>query len=519
MKRPPPSFEPRGRAELKAELLARARSWIPEWQPDDPAADPGMALLRIAARIESEVTRRLAQVPQKSYRGLLAWLGVRGRPGSAARVPVAFRLNPNAAPLDVATPVQMRATALDESVMLEVRDVLNLRASSIVTMIAADETRDRWFRAPPGLFSLEPPAAVPGRWNLRANASAQSTRLQLDPPQGLASGDVLVDEKGNEYEVAAAKDGLVSVAPPVRAGGLRHDAVLTRASVFRPFDAGATDQQKHELYFGADRLFDVKDSVVFEVTADGALPPDATWDFWGLPPEDVKGEPEPKPGWRAMSPVTCGGRLFLLKPGGEIVQHEFWGKSTRWIRARFDVDASGKRRQADALRLRIVLAGAPADDKANGIEKDCKEIADWIAGQRAKPGPQKDGKSHAGIEWQGIAGTAPLVMGSPFYPLGVEPRLFDAFYLGSNEAFSKPGATVTCHFALGDQLESPSAALDDDAVAAIGIDGRLHVMLGLKVAAPSTLRTFSTQPKGEDGRPVSLDTSVRPGVLKVNDAA
>ena len=38
---------------------------------------------------------------------------------------------------------------------------------------------------------------------------------------------------------------------------------------------------------------------------------------------------------------------------------------------------------------------------------------------------------------EAIANTTPVVLDIPFYPLGREPRLFDAFYLASPEAFSK----------------------------------------------------------------------------------
>ena len=47
------------------------------------------------------------------------------------------------------------------------------------------------------------------------------------------------------------------------------------------------------------------------------------------------------------------------------------------------------------------------------------------------------------------------MLSTPFYPLGREPRLFDAFYLGAKEAFSKPYARIEVCFKTG---QSPGSA-------------------------------------------------------------
>ena len=49
-----------------------------------------------------------------------------------------------------------------------------------------------------------------------------------------------------------------------------------------------------------------------------------------------------------------------------------------------------------------------------------------------------------------MANTTPLVLDSVFFPFGKEPRQFDAFYLGSKEAFSKKGAEVVLDFEMAD---------------------------------------------------------------------
>ena len=84
---PTPHFDQRKRKELRVELLARARMWMPEWQPGS-GPDVMTTLLEIAARLDAEVTQRLDRVPEKSLRGFLHWLGRRGRSGCGAAFPM-----------------------------------------------------------------------------------------------------------------------------------------------------------------------------------------------------------------------------------------------------------------------------------------------------------------------------------------------------------------------------------------------------------------------------------------------
>ena len=89
---PPPRFETRRAAEFAAELLARARAWVPEWGLTDGEPDFGRALLEIAARFNSDVAERLDRAGDKMRRGFLDWLAVRGKAARPARVPVVFKL-------------------------------------------------------------------------------------------------------------------------------------------------------------------------------------------------------------------------------------------------------------------------------------------------------------------------------------------------------------------------------------------------------------------------------------------
>src|SRR5215469_11813013 len=89
---PPPSLEKRRQKDFEAELLERARAWIPQWALADDEPDFGRALLRIAARFSSEVAERLDCGGEKMQRGFLDWLAVRGAAARPARMPVVLKL-------------------------------------------------------------------------------------------------------------------------------------------------------------------------------------------------------------------------------------------------------------------------------------------------------------------------------------------------------------------------------------------------------------------------------------------
>ncbi len=446
----PPSLDSRRWTALRRELLQRAQGWIPEWQPSDPTVDFGRALLHIAARLEAEVTQRLDQVALKSYRGFLSWLGVRGLAPRAARVPVAFGMTPGSASIVADPPVQMQASTAAGPVVFETQSSFTLCATNLVALIGADPAADRYFRPPPGVLSLTAPPALPNQWSLQTPAAPNATQLQLDPPLGLDVGTVLENpQSGSQYRVTAGTGGLVTIDPSLGAAGLVQEAQLVRSVIFDPFGGKAINLQQHALYLGADKTFDVTTAVGLQVSGQGTLPMDAAWSYWGTAPNKA-------PSWIPMTPVADGTNLFLFKPAGAFEKLQIAGVTTRWIKV---VPGSGSltpNTSVSALQLTIGCApsaGWPTDIQ-NALAKDTTPI-----------------------KLQGIAGTAPLVLDQPFYPLGNEPRLFDAFYLGCAEAFSKAGAKVTIHFGLGTALSGPAAALTfalERLVLGIGLDRKLH---------------------------------------------
>jgi hypothetical protein len=126
----------------------------------------------------------------------------------------------------------------------------------------------------------------------------------------------------------------------------------------------------------------------------------------------------------------------------------------------------------------------------------------------------------SGVE--GIAGTTPLVLDAGFDPFGREPRQFDAFYLGSKEAFAKPLAFVDLSFVLGSAVSTARAAIGiaDGSYWTFGVseDSRLQIIAhGVSAAGAPTVRfpPLAVQPETGEHRPIPLNTGARPGAVSV----
>ena len=80
-----------------------------------------------------------------------------------------------------------------------------------------------------------------------------------------------------------------------------------------------------------------------------------------------------------------------------------------------------------------------------------------------------------------MANTTPLVLDGQFFPFGKEPRQFDAFYLGSAEAFSKKNAQVKLQFGMADASFEALACLRtgplaNQFLAGVAKDGYLYLL-------------------------------------------
>ena len=456
-----PRLDTRRASELEAELSSRARAWLPEWSLDEESRDFGRALLKVAARFGSEVTERLDRAGDRLRLAFLDWLAVPAQAARPARLPVVFKLAGSArSPVlaDAGTRMQVEAAGL--SVILETERPVFLVPGALETLVGVDAGKDAFYLPPPGLTTLESAVPQPAQWLLKSFASAGAMRLQLDPEVGLAK-DVLIEGGGSQYRLAEEPDqDIVTLDRPLE-DDLPPGSVVKRVAAFAPFDTGVHNQQLHALYLGHETLFDIEAQAVIEILGANTLSEGVQWEYWGKNPvsgSDAIAWWPLEPGDEAAQQISDG--IVLMKPRGAIEALEVAkDRKSRWIRAvTTNVSGTGSLLTSDKIE---VLVNCSHD------------------GQLAIP-PPPDGEPE-GPTAEGMASTTPLVLNNVFFPFGKEPRQFDAFYLGSQEVFSKHGADVTLDFEMADTTfaalsAARSGSFAETLLAGVGQDRALHLL-------------------------------------------
>lgn len=417
---PPPRLEKRRSSDFAAELQARARAWIPAWAIADDESDFGRALLQIGARFSGEVAEQLDGAGAKLRDGLFDWLGVHGEAARPARIPVAFKFADKAIdPALAPARSRLQASVDGASVVFETETEVQLVPARLERIVAVEA--DHFYLPPPGLASLEPVLPLPEQWALKSFAAPGARRLQLDPDEGLLAGGLLGSE-GQRFRITNADKGLVTIEPPLR-DGLAQGAIVQKVAQFAPFDGLWNDEQLHALYFGSADLFDITAQATLDILGAQSLV-GVAWQYWGKraaaeDPEAVTWQPLTK-----ATEQTDANALILHKPKGAVEPREIVkGMGARWIRAVAP--------QVDHVLLGVEKLSVRINH--DPVSATCQSAA---------------GKDSVGFE--AISNTTPLVVDSVFYPLGREPRQFDAFYIGSAEAFSKKDAQVQLCFEMAD---------------------------------------------------------------------
>ncbi|QWW71208.1 baseplate J/gp47 family protein [Rhizobium sp. WYJ-E13] len=449
-----PRLENRRTADFQRELDARAATWLPNWNRDENSPDFGLALLKIAARFSSEVAERLDFAGDKMALGFLDWLGMKAEAARPARVPVAFKLADTAtAPVTAPHPVKMQADAGD-AVTFETETDLRIVPGAIEFVVGVDPANDRFYLPPPGIASLEPIEALPTEWRLKSFAAAGATMLQLDPGFGLSEG-MIIAIGDTQYEIRKAQDDLLTIEPPLVADAIENQTVVRKVTTFRPFD-GARNRQEHILYIGDSDLLDIEAAGSIEIAGLPPLGDAVTWEYWGKTenpsnPDDVDAR------WRAIEDpgAGSGGTIRLTKPKGAVEETQVGAAQARWIRARQVM--STEMTSVDGVELKI--NPLPPGET---VPEDIKTV-DWTRLLRPDV-------------FVNSASSPP----SNFYLLGREPRMFDTLYLGSDEAFSKAGATAWMQFDIADSvfqsMSGTNTGVFGYVIAAIDARGALHLL-------------------------------------------
>jgi hypothetical protein len=450
-----PQIETRRAADFLAELRERARAWIPDWDLSDAQGDFGQAVLDVSARFSSEVAERLDQAGDKMRCGFLDWLGVRGEAARPARMPVVFKLSDSAQASVVAVaPIRLQANAGAVPVVFETEKSLTIIPAKLQMIVAADPANDAYFLPPPDLSSLAAIEQLPTQWTVKSFAPAGATALQLMPGVGL-SPDVLIELNGRQYTIKTADKDLITIDRPLEAAANK-DTEVAKVAYFEPFDPAAANQQEHILYIGDSDLLNVEAAATIGVQNAAGLGSGVKWQYWG------KHGTSETVDWQDLTPSTVQnqpGMLLLDKPAGSMEQVDVNGHNARWIRA----------------YAKTVLPGQPPFT-ASRLAIEINPSVGCMLG----PCPPPDGTPS--IQADAMANTTPLVLDNLFYPLGKEPHQFDAFYVGSSEAFSKANAKVQLCFEMADRTFHALTAVRGISFGAsrvlvgVGRDRALHLL-------------------------------------------
>jgi len=480
-----PQFEGRRKEELSAELRKRAQAWMPSWDLSGGERDFGHALLEIAARFSSEVAERLDNVGEKMRRGFLDWLAVRGTAAKPTQLPVVFKLADAAQePVLASAPVQLQAEAEGSPVVFETERDLRVVPGRLEVVVGVDADNDKFYLSPPGLNDLKPLEPLPTQWVLKSYASAGATKLQLNPDAGLKP-EMIIEAAGQQYRIVQVDNEIVTI-DPVLQSEIQQDTIVRKVTTFSPFDGIAINRQEHALYLGHMDLLNIESAATIEVVGATALRTGVTWQYWGK--VDGNGEDDWQPLELAKADEQRDDAVVLRKEKGAVEPRNIDRNNSRWIRAITNVvKAEDAPFTVDQLSLRINSFGCiPNSLPCPSAVSTTSPIA------------------------EALTNNTPLVLSEPFYPLGREPRQFDAFYLGCDEAFSKRAAEAQICFQMADATCLAYTAVSEghyanQIVAGVGKDRTLHLFRLSPTGAVTLFRGPLRPP-----RPVDPSAQLRP---------
>ncbi|MCL4707736.1 putative baseplate assembly protein [bacterium] len=524
MAREKPKIDPRKFSDLLALLKQRLPHYTPEW-PGADDQDSGVALLKLFSHLTESVIKRLNQTPHQNLVAFLSMLGIKLLPAEPSRVPVRFKLvagTSNEVLVPQRTQTTSAATDTRPELPFETEEDLLATPSPLVSVFSIDPEKDAIYQPPLGFLEREMPYTSAVAYALISFSRAGSSTLQLDHTDNLAPGDLL---KLTGVAAASSIASQACVCPPlteesettaatvaeyvpiaeikgtivVLSTKLMHDYApgtpVEKITKFHVFES--RNLQEHILYLGHKDLFNVKSPVLFTLnitlmagTEQGLEPLQVAWEYWG----EIKGQEGTD--WQAFTVQLDGsdglsqnGKIELLKATeGEIKEFEVNGIKNRWMRAKLQEPLP-----ANATRRLPVL-----DNTSFRVES---------AGATLPPD-------------QAFHNDTPLDVNLPFYPFGLEPRLFDRFQMASKEVFSKKGAKVEIDIRADSLaiLAAPAAVVVGNTrrIFARGTGGRL---LEFRVEGGSQTATLEDHGLPSDGAIAlpdpALGTEARPSIVHV----
>ncbi len=280
----------------------------------------------------------------------------------------------------------------------------------------------------PVVFQLIPGAG--------ASRAAAGTRVGAEVP---GRSEPVVFETEQAIGLSAAKLVEIATVWPGRDRWASHTAAFAAGQPFTLFEGG--QPIAHEIYLAHDVHFALADRAIVEVQlelaerGEPALP--VEWQFWDgqvwrdfreFAAKDTSGE-----SFDGTRGLTRGGVVRLVGDCADSAPTAVHGVEARWLRGRVSAalppDSARRLPAADRALVRSIIEHPTGGAGAAGFAPD----AAFADGTR-------------------------LDLSKTFRPFGARPDVGSAFYVTSEEVFSKPGAQV--HVGLG-VVKTPEAEADD----------------------------------------------------------
>lgn len=418
----PPKIDARSPEDLLREIKSLVPFYTPEWEPSE--GDPGLALINILAYMLETIIQRLNRVPEKNFIAFLDKIGTKLLPAQPARVPLTFVLSEGTTE-SIRVPERTQAAAGE--IVFETEKEILAAPCKLVHAYSISVEKDAIYESPSHVREGKAVSPLSAHLAYAATRQQDST-LFLDNASGLAKGDFIKidDPERTEYAVVSeVSDTRISLTDKLQRDH-RAGTCVKKATAFELFEG--KNLQEHALYLGHIELFNIKASIdgesevtlEFDVSEQVRSLPSLEWSYWGK--EDTTKQQRwipitPKPdfsSWSIKRPYVDKKGQIILPISGEIAEKEVYGMKSRWIRCKL----------ADFL---------PRDTELPAIDGISVKVDNTVK-------PDMAFYNDVPLDLENLSAQDPI------YPFGKTPRLYDTFYIGSQEAFSKKGATITLKF-------------------------------------------------------------------------
>ncbi|CAG0953715.1 hypothetical protein METP3_00364 [Methanosarcinales archaeon] len=449
----PPKIDPRRFEDIEGMIKGLVPHYTPEWEAASDN-DPGVALIKVFTHMSESIINHFNQAPQKNFIAFLDMLGIKQLPAQSSRVPATFVLA-KGMDKEILIPerTQVSADKTEEHDELLFETEKNLMASpgQLIDVYGIDPVNDRIYKPPQDFLDIGKETQENMVYTIVSLASNGTNAFQLDHITKLKEKDILkiADTGKIEYvEISALSATIVNTRDKL---GFDHSPAtkVEKITKFNLFEG--KNLQEHILYLAHKELFNIKGKAQFNLyvthhqgTETGVLALQYIWQYWGK----IKTNGEEVEDWQEFDIIdgthglTMEGEINLIKPDeGEITEKEIKlaeGEEdesvikSRWIRCKLK----------EQLGNKVVRKLPKLDNIVFTVESRGKDLVPDLA----------------------FNNDIPLDISKPFMPFGKEPRIFDIFAIGANEAFSKKGATIKMNIKLYPEgsLGPPTAILFDE---------------------------------------------------------